>query len=81
MIFVHKETKAKFETDNKNLVSMLEREGYELAGEEKEEKAELLERAKALGIKATNSMKMETLLKKIEEAEAEEKEEKAENAE
>ncbi len=28
MKFVHKETKAKFETDNKNLFSMLEREGF-----------------------------------------------------
>lgn len=74
MIFRHKETGDKFETDNKNLVSMLEREGYELEDEEAEEdtdnKAELIAKAKELGIKSAHSMKTETLLEKIAEIES-----------
>lgn len=34
MIFKHKETGDRFETDNQNLFSMLEREGYEPTEEE-----------------------------------------------
>lgn len=77
MIFKHKETGDLYVTDNTNLFSMLEREGYrpetvektEENTEESTERAALIAKAKELGIKSPHMMKLETLKEKIAEIE------------
>lgn len=61
MLFQNKDGKA-IETDNKNLFSMLEREGFKKV---EETENSLLKIAKELGIKSAHLMSEETLKQKI----------------
>lgn len=68
MVFKHKDNENVIEINDKNLVSMLEREGFELVeGGADEELEALRKQAKELGIKSAHTMKKETLLEKIAE--------------
>lgn len=63
MLFINKDGK-KIETDNANLFSMLEREGFKKVECDKES---LVKKAKELGIEHAHTMKIETLISKIAE--------------
>jgi hypothetical protein len=68
MLFKHKDNENVIEINDKNLVSMLEREGFELVeGGADEELEALRKQAKELGIKSAHTMKKETLFEKIAE--------------